>query len=700
MWCSTCAKSIRESVAQIDGVGSADLNYTSKLLLVKLKSGTDRSPLDTFIQTKVAQIGFGIKKQSEGWILNFHENLKREAHRKIPWVLISLVWFLAMWSSMLAFAAYSGGDLSSDELHILAMASSAFGLPAILLGVIPFGRAGLRAFWFSRLLTLDLFIFLGGLSAVAISLLSLFSQAHITYADSGSMIVAVLLLAKKIENTLTNELTHNILFQLHPKNTGIKVFRKNQWVTAEVSQVKRNDLVQIEPGETIPLDGLLRSETAEINNHLINGESRPTQFKKGDHILAGAIAKHGLELIVTAPQGERKIDAWAETALLSENNKSRYTKLFSKIESGLVIFAFGGALLISLFQALRGAEMRLVLESFFVGILIFCPCLFASIIPLMKQMAHLSLLKRGVMLSRTEALLDLPEVQNFYFDKTGTLEAVESEYSPLDINDESATPYLKALADMSIHPIFRGLKLDGKQNSIQKMREHPGKGVEAQAIDGTRILVGKGSFLIEKGIREVKESPYPYVSLNEKIVGQILSKSIYDSNSLKLLEKLLSLYRNAKIEILSGDPLPRSGDPFTKIDDRISYHGNLAPEEKAQRLQKNSVFVGDGLNDTLALAKARVSFRLGHRVLGFAPVDFHLQSPNLELVLTAIQYAKKYRKVLIQTGSAAFLYNISALVLAGLGMFSPLGAVLSMFGSFSVMLLSVFRLSNVKEVRL
>lgn len=701
MWCSTCAKNIRESVAQIEGVKSADLNYASKLLLVRPNSATDSEPLDQSIQIKVARIGFGIKKQSAGWILKFHESLKQESNQKIPWVLISLVWFLAMWSSMLAFAGYIGGELSPVELYDLALASSAFGLPAILLGIFPFGRSGLRALWFSRLLTLDFFIFFGGLCALTISLNSLFSGTSATYADSGSMIVAILLLTKKIENVITTKLTSHILFQLHSQRQTVEVFKKNKWVSADVSQIKKGDLVQISRQEVAPFDGVIESNSVELNNHLMSGESRSIQFKKGDQIFAGAIAQSDLRLLVTGTQGERKIDGWAEAALLSENNNSRYTKLFSKIESGLVIFGFGGALLISLLQAWKGADGRLVIESFFVGILIFCPCLFASIIPLMKQMAHVALLKRGLLLSRADALLDLCEAKNFYFDKTGTLEAVESEFLSLreDV-DKPAIPYLNSLAEKSNHPILRGLSIRGESKPIQKIVEHSGKGVEAEASDGSQIIVGRGRFLKERGVREVGDSPHPYVSIDGIVIGQILVKSIYDSNSLVFLKKLLTLNRHAKIEILSGDPLTREGgDPFSKLDERISYHGNLAPEEKAERLRDSSVFVGDGLNDTLALAKARVSFRLGQRVAGFGPVDFHLQSPNLDLILAAVRYSKKYRRVLIQTAGAAFLYNVFALSLAAQGKFSPLGAVLSMLLSFSIMLLSASRLGKVPQAK-
>ncbi|MNL02060.1 Zinc-transporting ATPase [compost metagenome] len=418
----------------------------------------------------------------------------------------------------------------------------------------------------------------------------------------------------------------------------------------------------------------------------------------GDFVFAGAIAQNEFELSITHPQGERMIDSWAESALLSDSSKSEHTKLFSRIENALVIFAFCGALLIASIQTFKGAGTRTIIESFFIGILIFCPCLFASIIPLMKQMAHLALLKSGIMLTRSDALLDLSQVTNFYFDKTGTLEAMESTFIPLEESGKTVTPYLHALAIKSKHVILRGLS--GPENStvISEIREHPGKGVEAAATDGIKILVGRSSFLEEMGIESCGlDSIFSHVAMNGKVVGQVLSKPIYDSKSKYFLKKLLNSVPDVKIEILSGDPRPDAGKYFTNIDQKISFRGNLSPEEKAQAIRGYSAFIGDGLNDTLALAKARVSFRIGHRIIGFAPVDFHLQLPNIDLILATIHYSKKYRKVLIQTGCAAFLYNILALTLASLGKFSPLGAVLAMLTSFSLMLLSAFRLNRLQS---
>jgi P-type E1-E2 ATPase len=122
----------------------------------------------------------------------------------------------------------------------------------------------------------------------------------------------------------------------------------------------------------------------------------------------------------------------------------------------------------------------------------------------------------------------------------------------------------------------------------------------------------------------------------------------------------------------------------------------MSPEEKQREIKSHSAFIGDGLNDTLALSKADVSFRIGNRIAGFAPVDFQLQTSNLDLVVLVIRYAKKYRRILIQTAILAFLYNGLALTLVALHRFSPLGAVVSMLFSFIILFLSTLRLMKAK----
>jgi cation transport ATPase len=359
--------------------------------------------------------------------------------------------------------------------------------------------------------------------------------------------------------------------------------------------------------------------------------------------------------------------------------------------------------------SLRGDGMAKSIEAFFIGVLIFCPCLFASIIPLSKQMASVTLLKIGVLLQRPEALYPLGQLQTIYLDKTGTLAAVESEFIPADpqLPAGEKSDLLGLLQELSVktqHPILRNFSFQKQElaNRLEEITEFPGFGVKAiiRDHDGSSqtLWLGRPDFVVaQTGIYlPQRDSIFPVLVLDQKVVGQLIGKAIFDEQAMKFIDQVLRFRSDLKIEILSGDPNPQAGQSWVAIQpERISYYGQLSPEQKAQRIGPNSLFVGDGLNDTLALAKATVSCRLGQRVLGFAPVDIQLQAPNLENILVVLRYAKKYKSIQWQTAMLAFSYNLIALTLAALGKFSPLGAVLAMLTSFLLLLLSSLRLLKI-----
>lgn len=220
----------------------ADINYATKLLVVQPSPSYHGEVVDEIIQSKVSRIGFGIKRQSDGWLQRFGENLNNESTQKITWPYISVIWFLAMWSSMFAFAGYMGG-VDATELYYLHLASSIFGLPAIILGAIPCASSGLRALIYSRLLTLDFFIFIGATSAFGVTTYSLFKGINISYADSGSMILSILLLTKKIETSLMTKVTWlNDTIALSKANVSFRIGHRIKGLSPVDFQLQRPDL--------------------------------------------------------------------------------------------------------------------------------------------------------------------------------------------------------------------------------------------------------------------------------------------------------------------------------------------------------------------------------------------------------------------------------------------------------------------------
>lgn len=702
LWCQTCAGTVEAMTSRCRGVSSSRLNFASKILRVQLEPDAHLEDVNIAIEERARCSGFGLKRLSSGWVHNFKTELKNEMERRVQPLQTAVVLFLSMWASMAAFTSYLGG-LSSSQKMAASLLTTAFGLPALILGVHPFARAGIRAFRSGRTLTLDLFITLGAVSASVVSLVNLEQHSPTTFVDSAAMVLSLLLLTKHLEAALSYRLSSRILEAVKPLQPSIRVLRSQTWRDCPVSQVRKGERVCVDSGETISLDGRLTSPQGKIDRHLLTGEAGEHTLFEGDELLAGMVSKSRLEFTVLKPLGSRMVDHWAESALTAERNTHTFSEFLGRVERRLVQLAICGAVTIALARLAATGSVGQAIIGFFVGVLIFCPCLFATILPLAKQLATLWLWKRGVLLHRAEALFDLSTIERIYLDKTGTLEGVETSFqSVIDDTEKVRQTHtlLSALRHFCEHPILRGLPDSPAGVSIkpQDLLEVAGSGVRASFPNLGTISVGRPLFIsMELGLSESQlpaTDHLPLVAVNGTVTGVIVSKSRTDSTGHQFLDQLSQIAANSvRIEILSGDPDPKAKSRLLGTHlKRIHYHGNLSPEEKANRIKNPSLFVGDGLNDTLALGRAQVSCRIGARAKDFIPVDLHLQGGNLLALLTVLQYSRRFVEVLRQTAALALLYNLSAITLAASGLFTPLGAVVAMVLSFLILMGSVSRL--------
>lgn len=687
MFCGTCARAVEGRVRQLPQVATAEISFASKLLSVELKPTMDEDTAATAIEAEIVRGGFGAKRQTQGWLSDFRAQLGQEQARTIPAWLFGLVVFFGMWSSMLAFARYMG-ELSVREELLLATLSTLLGTPALLLGTIPFARAGLRAAVRAGLPTIDLFVALGSVSALTVSYLNIYSGNSHTFVDSSSMILMVLLAAKLVEARIAGAMAGRILYQIQGEDSLVQRPGRK---AVPASQIRRGDHVHFLAGETVALDGKLLSASATLDARLLSGESVPVNMNEGEKVIAGSIALSPLDLIVDEPVGNRLVDGWAESALTSASRPHRFDATLRRIESRLTVLALGGAAALGILRYYQTQNTISTAEAFFVGVLIFCPCLFASVLPLAKQMAHIALARRGIGCQRVEALFDLAAVDRVYLDKTGTLEALESCFV---CSDPLLEPKLRQLLDSlrrhSPHPVLDGLAPVNAASlaAPTNVTVQAGQGVTAH-WPGVVLKVGRSSFV--GGPAKALDT---FVSYNGKLIGTILSGSLYQERAKGTLLHLAQILPpRATITVLSGDPRPLQGYLKELAQAGVlTYHGNLSPKEKAHLIEGTSLFVGDGLNDTLALAQARVGIRVGSRTRDFTPVDLYLIEPDLARLPEVIAQARRFVRILIQTGCMAGAYNLVAWSFAAFGWFSPLTAVFAMLSSLILMLLSILRL--------
>ncbi len=700
MFCGSCAKAVEGRVQALPGVRLAGVNFASRLLRVETEQACDCDAVSLEVERTVRQGGFEIQAQSAGWLPGFLDQLREEQARAIPAWLLCLVFFFAMWSSTLAFAGYLG-ELQSQEKWLLAALSAGLGLPALVLGGWPFARAGLRSLFRARILTLDLFIALGAVCAGVFSLHNVASSSSQSYVDSAAMVLALLLGAKIAEARLAGQMASTILASIHGEDPPVRRLAPGAPAGKTASQIRRQDLVAFAPGETVLFDGTLIDESAQTDGHLLDGESTTRTLSRGDFIHAGSIACSELTVRVEHPVGSRLIDAWAETALTSAGRSHRYSELLRRLESRLTLIALSASMALGLLGYARTSNLESSLESFFIGVLIFCPCLFASILPYSKQMVHLALAKRGIRCHRADCLFDLSAVKTLVFDKTGTLENLESVLLCRDPRGEPTLRcLLESLRQSSPHPILDGLPSFKSAEFPPEPRVTviEGYGVKAkwESLEES-LVVGRASFVLDAIGQSVKLGDHrTLVARNGRVAAEIVPGAVYQQQALELLEELGRERPDLRLLILSGDPKPLSGPLKELVEDEVvEYRGDLKPRDKAALVPAESLFIGDGLNDILALAQADVSLRVGARARGYSAVDLELPQPELARLPYLLRASRRFTRVLAQTAAMAATYNLMAWTLAAFGWFSPLGAVCAMLTSLTLMALSCTRLLKV-----
>lgn len=504
------------------------------------------------------------------------------------------------------------------------------------------------------------------------------------------------------------------LMDIRPDYANIE--KDGTLVKISPEKVKVGDLIIVQPGEKIPLDGIVKKGSSTLDTSALTGESLPQKVIKNDQVLSGCINKTGILTIkVTKKFEESTASEILNLVENASNKKSKTEKFITKFAKYYTPIVVALALLLAFVTPLVIKDITLVdcLKRAMTFLVISCPCALVISIPLGFFGGIGGASRQGILIKGSNYLETLANTKTIVFDKTGTLTEGKFQVTKIVSENQKKTLEVASLAEIySNHPIALAIKskisnLDSSR--VTALKEIAGKGISAK-IDKKRVYVGNIKLMEENNIicPEIKESgTIVYVALEGKFLGYII---IADKVKENAKETIKSLRKNKNINntiMLTGDK-KEIAETIAKELKLDKVYFELLPQDKVLKLEeilklqpkKDKVaFVGDGLNDAPVLTRADIGIAMG--ALGsdaaIEAADVVIMDDDLEKIGKAITLSQKTLRIVKQNINLAIGIKIMFLILGAMGICNMMSAVFADVGVSILAILNSMRTLSTKK---
>lgn len=606
--------------------------------------------------------------------------------------------FAMMNIMILSVAVWSGAqDATRDLFHWI---SGAIALPTVVFAGQPFFRSAWTSLRAGRL-GMDVPISLALVLASAISVFETMQSGHHAYFDAAVMLCFFLLIGRYLDHR-TRAIARSAAAEL----TALEVPRATLLAdgaerVVPVAALRPGDLIRIRPGARIPADGRIVEGRSEIDRALLTGETLPVPAAPGQMLSAGEVNLTGpLTLRVTAAGRDSSLARLTALVEAAEAARGRYTSLAERASRAyspsvhlMALCSFAGWMWAT-------GDLRLAVNIAAAVLIVTCPCALGLAVPAVATAASGRLFRRGLLIKDGTALERLAEIDTVVFDKTGTLTLGSPVLVSLDPLPADLRPATRAMAEASAHPLSRALAqalADEPAAALTDVVEHPGRGVAARW--GHRTLrLGRAEWL---GAGD-DEADNPHSATWFAVEGREPVRLDFADALRPGAADCVARLRGAglSVMVISGDRQAAVADLAGRLGIG-AYHAGVDHRGKEAIIADLSaegrrvLMVGDGLNDTAALARAHASISPAS-ALDAARVasDMVLTGVDLAPVADAVATARCATRRIRENFAISIAYNIVAVPLAVFGMVTPLIAALAMSLSSITVTLNALRLRD------
>lgn len=738
MTCSSCVRHVEKAVEKQPGVKKVTVNLLKNSMVVDY----DENKLNQAeIEHAVSDAGYGANLRSKNADLtkDTEENSAQKEYesykRRLIWSIVFTVPLI-----YLSMGHMLGWPLPFFFLGTTNAITFSFTQLLLLLPVVYLNRSyfinGFKSL-FKGTPNMDSLVALGASAALVYGIFTIYKigiglgfldfksvSAHVMnlYFESAGTILTLITLGKTLEAKAKGKTTDAIskLLNLAPKTA--RVLRDNQEKNVPVEEVKKDDVVIVKAGESIPVDGVIISGSASIDESALTGESLPVDKKEGDKAIGATINRNGyFKMRVTKTGDETVLAQIVKLVDEATSSKAPIANLADRVSGVFVPIVIGIAFIAAIIWLLHGSTFEFALSIGISVLVISCPCALGLATPTAIMVGTGQGAINGILFKSAKALETTHELQTIVFDKTGTItegKPVVTDIFPLQNTENDLLQIAASLESLSEHPLAQAITTSAKEKNlsfleVEKFTQVAGQGISG-IIDGKKILAGNLKMMNENQIETTSANFLDnsknggkttlYFAQDNRLIGIIRVADVIKDTSKEAIEELNQM--GLQTIMLTGDNETTARAIAKKAGIR-NVIAEVLPADKEHEIQKlqnqgqKVAMVGDGINDAPALARADVGIAIGAGTdIAIDSADVVLMKSQLTEVSTAIKLSKATIKNIKENLFWAFIYNIIGIPIAA-GIFYPaFGFKLSpMIGALAMSFSSVFVVTNALRLR-
>jgi Cu+-exporting ATPase len=709
MFCGGCAASLEGRLGKLDGVAEASVDLAAGAALLRWRPGKADPGA---VCRAIAALGYVARRPYSASPAGAAGDPGRSLRLKF---VIAI--FFGMWTMLPSIALYLNAAPDAAVAHALAWSAAAASLPVIVFAGRPFyamAFATLRV----GIAGIDALVALGVLGAVTLSAVSLARGGSDVYFEVAVALITLQLLARLIQLNVARSGRDALakLLDLAPPRVS-RLDARGLLEVVPVREVSVGDVLLVEVGDTLSVDGVVERHDALLDRHLLSGESRAVRVAPGEAVCAGEVVVEGpLKMRVTASVGDRRVDMLARQVRTTLMRKPDWQRGIDAVARNFLLLATLAAVTGALLASMSGASLIGVAERALAVFVIACPCALSLAAPLAGLGASRRAVDAGMLLRDLRVLARAPKVSAVFLDKTGTLTEGRPSVSALKPADGVEARELLAVAafveKQSRHPLATaiveaalagGVPLHGEgwlpPDAVADARTHTvvAGGVRVDVAESV-LRVGSAEWFSREGLLcpplASAGLSRVWVARGDRVLGAIDLDDPLRVGARAAIEELRS--KGVAVTILSGD----APEPVARLAGQLGVEGvaRCSPEDKVSIVQAAvargcvTAFVGDGLNDGPAIAAADLGVAVENALDAARTASAAtLLRGGVERVPELLALVASAGRVLRQNIGGAIAYNALAVPAALAGWVHPAVAAVAMAASSLTIVLNSLR---------